>query len=75
MKKKIVPYNTGKVLIGSQYVPPKDKALLEPSKDMFRLQRALTDAPKPTTLETWMLRGVMVFASAVIVLDLFVWRP
>ena len=75
MNKKVTPYNTGKVLIGVNYVPPKDKALLEPSRDMFRLQNALLDVPKPTTLETWMLRGVAVFCTAIIVLDLFVWRP
>ena len=75
MKKKIVPYNTGKVLIGVNYTPKPELPTDNPSADMARLQTALIDAPKPTTLETWMLRGVMVFASAVIVLDLFVWRP
>lgn len=75
MSKRVTPYNTGKVLIGSQYVPPKDKALLEPSKDMFVLQKSLIDAPKPTTLETWAMRYVLVFCLVVIALDLFVWRP
>ena len=75
MKKKVVPYNTGKVLIGVNYVPPKDKTLTEPSKDMARLQNALLNNPQPTSLEAWMMRAVMTFAAIVIVLDLFVWRP
>ena len=73
--KKTTPYNTGKVLIGKHYVPPKDKTLTEPSKDMFRLQSSLLGSPQPTSFETWMMRAVMTFAAIVIVLDLFVWRP
>ena len=75
MKKKVVPYNTGKVLIGVNYVPPKDKTLTEPSKDMARLQNALLKNPQPTAAETWMMRAVMTFASVIVLLDLFVWRP
>lgn len=75
MKKKTVPYNTGKVLIGVNYVPPKDKTITEPSGDMFRLQSSLLNSPQPTTAETWMMRVVLAFCTAVIVLDLFVWRP
>ena len=75
MKKKVVPYNTGKVLIGVNYVPPKDKGVTEPSKDMARLQNALLNTPQPTTAETWMMRGVLAFASVIVLLDLFVWRP
>ena len=75
MKQKITPYNTGKVLIGEHYVPPKDKTLTEPSKDMARLQNAMLKNPQPTTAETWMMRVVMTFCAVVIVLDLFVWRP
>ena len=29
MNQKITPYNTGKVLIGKDYVPPKDKGLTD----------------------------------------------
>ena len=75
MKQKITPYNTGKVLIGEHYVPPKDKTLTEPSKDMSRLQSSLLGSPQPTSFETWMMRVVLAFCTAVIVLDLFVWRP
>jgi hypothetical protein len=77
MKKKVVPYNTGKVLIGVNYVPPKDKTLTEPSGDMARLQKAMlkNPNPQPTTAETWMMRVVLAFCAVVIVLDLFVWRP
>jgi hypothetical protein len=75
MKKKTVPYNTGKVLIGVNYVPPKDKTLTEPSVDMARLQNAMLKNPQPTTAETWMMRVVLAFCAVVIVLDLFVWRP
>ena len=75
MKQKITPYNTGKVLIGKHYVPPKDKTLTEPSKNMFRLQSSLLGSPQPTSFETWMMRVVLAFCTAVIVLDLFVWRP
>ena len=75
MKKKTVPYNTGKVLIGVNYVPPKDKTLTEPSVDMARLQNAMLKNPQPTSFETWMMRMVLAFCAVVIVLDLFVWRP
>jgi len=75
MKKKVVPYNTGKVLIGVNYVPPKDKGVTEPSVDMARLQNAMLNNPQPTTAETWMMRVVLALCTAVIVLDLFVWRP
>ena len=75
MKKKTVPYNTGKVLIGVNYVPPKDKTLTEPSVDMARLQKAMLKNPQPTSFETWMMRVVLAFCAVVIVLDLFVWRP
>ena len=75
MKKKVVPYNTGKVLIGVNYIPPKDKTLTEPSVDMARLQNAMLKNPQPTSFETWMMRVVLAFCTAVIVLDLFVWRP
>ena len=75
MKKKTVPYNTGKVLIGVNYVPPKDKTLTEPSVDMARLQNAMLKNPQPTSFETWMMRVVLAFCAVVIVLDLFVWRP
>lgn len=75
MKKKVVPYNTGKVLIGVNYTPKPELPTDEPSRDMFRLQRALTDTPKPTAAETWMMRVVLVFCSAIVLLDLFVWRP
>ena len=74
MKKKTVPYNTGKVLIGVNYVPPKDKTLTEPSVDMARLQKAMLKNPQPTTAETWMMRVVLALCAVVIVLDLFVWR-
>ena len=47
MRKKVVPYNTGKVLIGVNYTPKPELPTDEPSRDMFRLQRALTDTPKP----------------------------
>ena len=75
MKKKTVPYNTGKVLIGVNYVPPKDKTLTEPSVDMARLQKAMLKNPQPTTAETWMMRVELALCAVVIVLDLFVWRP
>ena len=75
MKKTITPYNTGKVLIGVNYVPPKDKTLTEPSVDMARLQNAMLKNPQPTSFETWMMRVVLAFCAVVIVLDLFVWRP
>jgi len=75
MKKKVVPYNTGKVLIGVNYVPPKDKGVTEPSGDMFRLQSSLLNSPQPTAAETWVMRVVLAFCSAIVLLDLFVWRP
>ena len=75
MKKTITPYNTGKVLIGVNYVPPKDKTITEPSVDMARLQNAMLKNPQPTSFETWMMRVVLAFCAVVIVLDLFVWRP
>ena len=75
MKKTITPYNTGKVLIGVNYVPPKDKTITEPSVDMPRLQNAMLKNPQPTSFETWMMSVVLAFCAVVIVLDLFVWRP
>jgi hypothetical protein len=75
MKQKITPYNTGKVLIGKDYVPPKDKGLTEPSMDMYHLQSKLLGKPTPTSFETWMFRMVIAVAVVVAVLDLFVWRP
>ena len=72
MKQKITPYNTGKVLIGKDYVPTTRHVV---SQDMFRLQASLLGKPEPTTPETWMLRFVAAFAVVIIVLDLFVWRP
>ena len=75
MNQKITPYNTGKVLIGKDYVPPKDKGLTEPSEDMYNLQSKLLGKPTPTSFETWMFRMVIAVIVVVAVLDLFVWRP
>ena len=73
MRKKVVPYNTGKVLIGVNYTPKPELPTDEPSRDMERLQNALLKTQQPTTAETWMMRVVLVFCSAIVVLDLFVW--
>ena len=75
MKQKTVPYNTGKVLIGKDYVPPKDKGLTEPSEDMYHLQSKLLGKPTPTTLETWVFRVVAVVVIVTVMADLIVWRP
>lgn len=40
---KALPYNTGKVLIGSRYEPPPQNNLL--SKDAYDLQTALITPP------------------------------
>lgn len=74
-QQKGTPYNTGKVLIGKDYVPPKDKGLTEPSEDMYHLQSKLLGKPTPTSFETWMFRMVIAVTVVVAVLDLFVWRP
>jgi hypothetical protein len=42
---KALPYNTGKVLIGSRYTPPPQNNLL--SKDAYDLQTALLSPPAP----------------------------
>jgi len=42
---RALPYNTGKVLIGSRYEPPRQNNLL--SKDAYDLQTALLNAPVP----------------------------
>lgn len=75
--RKPIPYNTGKVLIGVNHTPKPDLPTDQPSADMAKLQKALL-ATKPTThtsLEKWMLCGVAVFSTIIIVLDLFIWRP
>ena len=71
--KHITPYNTGKVSIGKDYVPPKREPNV--SEDMYNLQSKLLGSPTPTTLETWAFRVVVVVAVAVVMADLFVWRP
>jgi len=40
---KALPYNTGKILIGSRYEPPPQNNLL--SKDAYDLQTALLSPP------------------------------
>ena len=37
--KNVVPYNTGKVLIGGMWIPPQQPRLM--SRDELRIQRAL----------------------------------
>ncbi len=75
MKKRITPYNTGKVLIGKHYVPAPDKGLTEPSADMYHLQSKLLGSPMPTTLETWVFRVVAVVVLVAVAADMIVWRP
>jgi len=75
MKKRITPYNTGKVLIGKDYVPAPDKGLTEPSADMYHLQSKLLGSPMPTTLETWVFRVVAVVVLVAVAADMIVWRP
>lgn len=75
MRKKVTPYNTGKVLIGVNYTPKPELPTDEPSRDMARLQNALLKTQQPTAAETWMMRVVLAFCSVVVLLDLFVWRP
>lgn len=41
------PYNTGKVLIGSAYTPPRRVTM---SRDEERLQTALLNSPRPPAL-------------------------
>ena len=72
-KGKQLPYNTGKVSIGKDYVPPKREPNV--SEDMYNLQSKLLGSPMPTTLETWAFRVVVVVAVAIVMADLFVWRP
>ena len=72
---KTLPYNTGKVLIGKHYAPPKDKALAQPSKDMYDLQSALLGEPRIAGFWDWMTRMTVGFAVVIIFMDLFIWRP
>ena len=72
---RTTPYNTGKVQIGIHYVPKAELPTDYPSKDMVRLQTALINNPATTSAETWMFRGVVVFCTAIIFADLFIWRP
>ena len=72
---RTVPYNTGKVQIGIHYVPKPELPTDSPSADMARLQTALINNPATTSAETWMFRGVVVFCTAIIFADLFIWRP
>jgi len=69
---KTTPYNTGKVLIGKSYVPPKRH---EVSTDMYEVQSVLLGAPKQVRVAAWAMRAITVMGVAVLLLDLFIWRP
>ena len=69
---KATPYNTGKVLIGKSYVPPKRH---EVSPDMYEVQSVLLGEPKRVGVEAWAMRAITVVGVAVLLLDLFIWRP
>jgi|AntAceMinimDraft_5_1070358.scaffolds.fasta_scaffold06876_2 hypothetical protein len=57
MKKKYLPYNTGKVLIGGRYAPPKRSCMSD--IDIF-WQCILLGEKRPTVdvLITWVFKGV-----------------
>tara|TARA_R110000796_G_scaffold41342_1_gene102295 strand:+ start:170 stop:382 length:213 start_codon:yes stop_codon:yes gene_type:complete len=69
---KATPYNTGKVLIGKSYVPPKRH---EVSPDMYEMQSVLLGEPKQVGVAAWAMRAITVVGVAVLLLDLFIWRP
>lgn len=53
MTDRPTPFNTGKVLIGSRYEPPRT---WQPSRDAYDLQTVLLAGPGPVGRDPWLVR-------------------
>jgi len=70
MQKRALPYNTGKVLIGSRYEPPREN--LVASVDAERLQAALLGERSPTIRLSDIALYIVAFIGIFVVVALLI---